>query len=106
MDCNLIFNFVVVILEGSSVYFRAMFLQECSEENLSYQPHLIDALVKKYILQECLGGSVVERIPLAQGMIPGSGIESLIGLPVRSLLLPLPVSLSLSLSLYLSRIDK
>lgn len=48
MDCNLIFNFVVVvILEDSSVYFKAMFLQEWSGENLSYRHHLIEALVKK-----------------------------------------------------------
>ena len=47
----------------------------------------------------CLGGSAVERLPLAQGRIPGSGIESHIRLPVRSLLFPLPVSLPLSLHL-------
>ena len=46
-----------------------------------------------------LGSSAVERLPSAQGMIPGSGIESRIGLPARSLLLPLPGSLPLSLSL-------
>ena len=40
-----------------------------------------------------LGGSVVECLPWAQGVIPGSGIESHMGLPVGSLLLPLPVSL-------------
>ena len=45
----------------------------------------------------CLGGSAVEHLPSAQGMIPGSGIESRIGLPARSLLLPLPGSLPLSL---------
>ena len=47
----------------------------------------------------CLGGSVVECLPSAQGMILGPGIESHIGLPVWSLLLSLPVSLRLSLSL-------
>ena len=47
----------------------------------------------------CLGSAVVEHLPLAQGMIPGSGIESHIRLLVGSLLLPLPVSLSISLSL-------
>ena len=46
-----------------------------------------------------LGGSVFEHLPLAQGMIPGSGIESHIGLPAWSLLLPLPVSLPLSVPL-------
>ena len=40
-----------------------------------------------------LGGSVVERLLLAQGVIPGSRIESRIGLPAWTLLLPLPVSL-------------
>ena len=45
----------------------------------------------------CLGGSAVEHLPLAQGVIVGSKIESLIGLPVGSLLLgTLPISLCLS----------
>ena len=44
-----------------------------------------------------LGGSAVERLPLAQGMILGSGIKSHVG----SLLLPLPVSLPFSLSVSL-----
>ena len=43
-----------------------------------------------------LGGSVVEHLPLAQGVIPGSGMEAYVGLPAWSLLLPLPVSLPLS----------
>ena len=43
----------------------------------------------------CLGGSAVESLPLAQGMILGSEIESHIGLLAGSLLLPLSVSLSL-----------
>ena len=38
-------------------------------------------------------------IPLAQGLIPRSRIESHIGLPVVNLLLPLPMSLPLSLCL-------
>ena len=42
-----------------------------------------------------LGGSVVEPLPLARGVIPGPGIESHIKLPVGSLLLPLPLSVSL-----------
>ena len=46
----------------------------------------------------CLGGSAVVHLPLAQGMILGSRIESRIRLPVWSLLLPLPMSLPLSLS--------
>ena len=46
-----------------------------------------------------LGGSAVECLALAQGVILGLGIESHIGLPVRILLLPLPISLCLSVSL-------
>ena len=42
-----------------------------------------------------LGGSMVKRLPWAQGVIPG--IESHVGLPAWGLLLPLPVSLPLSL---------
>ena len=49
-----------------------------------------------------LSGSAVECLSSAQVVIPGSGIESYIGLPVRSLLLPLPVSLPLSHSVCLS----
>ena len=52
-----------------------------------------------------LGGSVVEHLPSAQGVIPGfwdwiprSGIESRIRLPIGSLLLPLPMSLPFSVS--------
>ena len=47
--------------------------------------------------QGLLGGSAVERLPLARGVILGPGIESHIRLPARSLLLSLPVSLLLSL---------
>ena len=46
-----------------------------------------------------LGGSVAGHLPLAQGMIPGSGIESHIQLPEGGLLLPLPMSLPLRVSL-------
>ena len=48
--------------------------------------------------QGCLGHSVVEHLPLAQGVIPGLGIESHTGLPVRSLLLLLCLCLSLCVS--------
>ena len=44
-----------------------------------------------------LGGSAVEHLPLAQGVILGSGIEFCIRLLAWSLLLSLPVSLPLSL---------
>ena len=52
----------------------------------------------------CLGGSVVGHLPLAQVVIPGQGpgIESRIGLPMGTLLLPLPMSLPLSLFLSVS----
>ena len=46
-----------------------------------------------------LGGSAVEHLPSAQGVIPGSRIESHIGLLAWSLLLPWPISLPLSVSL-------
>ena len=46
-----------------------------------------------------LGGSAVERLPSAQGVIEGSGIESHNGLPVGSLLLPLLMFLPLCVSL-------
>ena len=46
-----------------------------------------------------LGGSAVEHLPLAQGVTPGSLIESRIGIPAGNLLLPLPVSLPLCVSL-------
>ena len=46
-----------------------------------------------------LGGLVVEHLPLAQVMNPGSWDQVHIGLPAWSLLLPLPVSLPLSLIL-------
>ena len=49
------------------------------------------------MIQGCLGGSAVEHLPSAQGMILGLGIESHIKLPIGSLLLPLPVSLPLYL---------
>ena len=48
---------------------------------------------------EQLGGLVVEHLPLAQGVILGLVMECCIGLPVKSLLIPLPMSLSLSLSI-------
>ena len=50
----------------------------------------------------CLCSSVVEHLPSAQGVIPGLVIESRIGLPVRSLLLPPCLCLSLSLCVCLS----
>ena len=46
-----------------------------------------------------LGGSVVERLPLAQVVTQSPGIKSHIGLPVGHLLLLLLVSASLSVSL-------
>ena len=42
-----------------------------------------------------LGGSALEHLPSAQGVILGSGIKSHVGLPAWRLLLPLSVSVSL-----------
>ena len=60
---------------------------------MKLNPSLLNRLHKK----ERLGGSAVEPLPLAQGMILGSGIESHIGLLPGSLLLPMSVSPPLSL---------
>ena len=51
--------------------------------------------VLNHALPGHLGGSVVEHLPSAEGMIWGPGIESHTGLPARSLLLSLPMSLPL-----------
>ena len=59
------------------------------------------AQVKFYDALGCLGGSAVEHLPLAQGVIQGTGIKSHIGLPTGCLLLPLPLPMSLPLSLSL-----
>ena len=47
----------------------------------------------KLKLEGCLDDSVVECLPLAQGVNLGPEIKSQVRLPVWSLLLPLPVSL-------------
>ena len=52
-----------------------------------------------------MGGSLIEHLPLAQGVIPSPGIESHLGFPAGSLLLPLPVSAFLSVSL-MNKINK
>lgn len=46
-------------------------------------------ILNRMSLPEHLGGSAVERLLLAQGVILGSGIKSHVGLPVGSLLLPM-----------------
>ena len=56
----------------------------------------------KQMVLGCLGGSEVEHLPSAQGVIPGSGIESHFGLLAGSLLLLRSMSLPLSLSVCLS----
>ena len=53
-----------------------------------------------------LGGSGVEHLPLAQGVIPGSRVESCIGIPAGSLLLPLSMSLPLSHCVCVSFMNK
>ena len=68
---------------------------------------MLNAPIKRYRVSECLkkqdpgclGGSGVKSLPLTQGVILESGIESHIGVPVGSLLLSWPNFLPLSLSL-------
>ena len=67
------------------------------EVSLSYQGRNVLGSMGR--VEGCLGGSVVERLPLAWVMIQGPGIESRISQPTGSLLLPLPVSLPLSVTL-------
>ena len=64
------------------------------------QVPLLQQTIKTRI-QGRLGGSAVKCLPLAQGVILGSGIESHIRLPAWSLLHPLPMSLPFSLSVSL-----
>ena len=56
------------------------------------------AVLPDFWKQGCLGGSVVEHLPSAQGVIPRSWIKACIRLPAGSLLLPLPMSLHLCVS--------
>ena len=70
---------------------------------------IVDNFVFSWLSKENegpLGGSAVEHLPSAQGVIPGSRIKSHFGFAVRSLLLPLPVALPLSLPLCLPWINK
>ena len=68
---------------------------------------ILNAPIKRYRVSEwlkkqdpgCLGGSGFEPLPLTQGVILESGIESHIGLLVGSLLLSWPNFLPPSLSL-------
>ena len=66
---------------------------------ISFYIYLSLSIYLKPWVQGHLGGSAVEHLPSAQGMILGSGINSHVGFPVRSLLLPLPMSLPVSVSL-------
>ena len=75
-----------------------LFFPSVLEIFLRFYWHLTSiSLSYKSGVRGCLGDSVVECLPSAQG----PGIESHIRLPAGSLILPLPVSLSLSLSVYL-----
>ena len=65
-------------------------------DNWTQNPSSHVSLKTQSVITGCLGGSAVEHLPLAQGMIPGPGIGSHIRLPIGSLLLPLPMSLPLS----------
>ena len=62
----------------------------------------------KVVGQGHLGGSVVERVPLAQVVVPGPGIQSHIRLPAGSLLLPLlfPLPLCVSHEQIINKISK
>ena len=70
---------------------------------------ILNAPIKRYRVSEwlkkqypgCLGGTGVEPLPLTQGVILESGMQSHIGRLVGSLLLSLPNFLPLSLSLSL-----
>ena len=59
-----------------------------------------DKPVRK-IKEGCLGGSAVEHLPSAQGVIPSPGIKSWIRFSAGNLLLLLLMSLPLSLSVSL-----
>ena len=58
----------------------------------TFQGEICQSSIIGRVCEGCLGGSAVERLPLAQGVILGSGIESHVRLLAWSLLLPLPVS--------------
>ena len=62
-------------------------------KNVMQGNNIRNSALKKITLEGHLGSSVVECLLLAQSMILRPWIESHIGLPERSLLLPLPVSL-------------
>ena len=49
----------------------------------------------KFTVEGRLGFSAVERLPSAQGVIPGAGLSPTIGFPEKSLLLPLRLCLFL-----------
>ena len=61
--------------------------------------YVLPAIVSESQIPGSPGGSVGERLLWAQDVTPGPGIESRVGLPAWSLLLPLPGSLPLSLCL-------
>ena len=73
--------------------------QEAAELGLEQGQVAPESNALKVLLWGHLGDSVVAHLPLAQAVIPCHyGIESHVGLPTGSLLLPLPVSLPLSVS--------
>ena len=74
--------------------------KDLSPDLLAQEPSAVPGeFIKNADARGSLGKSAVWRLPLAQGVIPGPRIESHIGLPAWSLLLPLPVSLPLSVFL-------
>ena len=70
---------------------------------LYYSLHLTQRCAQNPTWQGHLRGSPVERLPLAQGVIPGFGIESPIGLPMRK---PATPSSYVSGSLCMSLMNK
>ena len=66
------------------------------QKDMSYSIEVYVQRSAAFIVAERSKGGCLGGLALAQGVIPGLGIESHTRLPVRSLLLPLPVSLPLS----------
>ena len=77
----------------------------CREPNVGLRTRsqdLFEVLFKNTLIAESLGGSAVGCLPLAQVMIPGSGMEPRTSGSSQGACFSLYVSASLSLSLCLS----
>ena len=110
--CNLSLVFLIVPLSSMSSVHNLLL----SSDHLMCLPHSVvligipqgpvkadyRAMLSEFLTNSRaghLGGSAVGHLPWAQVMILGFQIESRIGFPVGSLLLPLPMSLPLCVSL-------